>query len=155
MKKFVLLVLALFSLSSCTPSGEKFYLEGTTEETERAIYSHDSSTITAETASIDITVTRKNADIQALDFIEASDGVFISYWPSAISYNGTPLTLGEEANEYGFLILNIPITDDQFTLHVDYDLTNRATGADWTYHVTEMLAIDFCFDCTEFKAMIY
>ena len=154
MKKFVPLVLALLTLSSCGPVPLTYYLEGASFENNQAIFSHDSSNLSAETASIDITVTRKTADIQELFHIETSDGPNISYWPSAIRYNGSLLTLGEEADEYGFLILNLPITDDLFTLHVEYDLTHRATGSERSDEVTDELSVVFFFNAAEFRAQI-
>ena len=121
MKKMIPFMLILLALSSCSTS-QTIY-QNDTFENQWAVFTFDNTLSSPEMAILNLTVATKNEAIQRLDSIFAYDSKDVSYVPSLIEYNDVSVPI--DITPYGMhdYWLNVPITEDTFTLHVEYDLS--------------------------------
>ena len=143
-------IISIALLVSCGPEGYKSYLVGETFTNERCTITFESSTFVETNVTIDISVTRLNDDIKALDHIVAHQGPLTSFDPDLLEYNGVSIELGSNHDEWGQFIVDYPISDDVFTLHVEYDVAIDSPSESF-----DILEVRFIFDCVDFPIIVY
>lgn len=149
-RKLSVLTFVFMALLSSCQGKEQAYGVGAVVTTSRATFTYLASSLTESLATIDISVSKRNSDIQMLEYITAHNGPEYSYQPSVLLYNDSPVPLNVVADDKGTLILNYPIADDAFTLHAEYDMTLVKTAPG----ITQSLVFNFVFNEAVFKAYI-